>query len=127
MRSGEKSRDERMLAALKVAIDESTDVESLFYAHVTITTAIAEMPVRSIASEHLAEIVSRKWIEKTSPRQVLHGTRAAGAIKAACDANLPPLQKLAGIILSVQEAISIQMPESLQTVFRGLRDTPSIA
>jgi hypothetical protein len=127
MRSGEKSRDERILAALKVASDDNTDVENLFYAHVTITTAIAEMAVRAIAAEPLSKIASRQWREKTGLRQVLHATRAAGPINVACDAVLPPLQKLAGIILAAQEAISIRMPESLATVFRTLRDNPMIA
>jgi tetratricopeptide (TPR) repeat protein len=96
MRAGEKSRDERILAALKVASDDDIDVESLFYSHVTITTAIAETTVRTIAAEHLSEIVSRQWREKTNVRQVLHATRAAGAINVACDMVLPPLQKLGG-------------------------------
>jgi hypothetical protein len=126
MRSGEKSRDERILAALRVASDDDTDIENLFYAHVTITTAIAEIAVRGIAAEHLSEIVSRQWRGKTSLRQVLYATRAAGPINVACDTALPPLQKLAGIILAAQEAISIRMPEPLVAVFQGLRDTPTI-
>jgi hypothetical protein len=127
MRSGEKSTDARILAALKVASDVNTDVENLFYSHVTIGTAIAEMPVRGVAAEHLNKIVSRQWREKTGVRQVLHHTRAAEAINEACDAEVAPLRKLAGIILAAQDAISIRMPESVATVLRTLRDNPPIA
>jgi hypothetical protein len=126
MRSGEKSRDERILAALNVASEENTDIENLFYAHVTITAAISEIAVRAIAAEHFSEIASRQWLQKIGPRQVLQATKAAGQIKAACDAVLPPLQKLVGIVLAVEEAISIRMPESLATAFRKIRDTPTI-
>ena len=45
---------------------------------------------------------------------------ASARFDVACDAVLSPLQKLAGIILPAQEAISIRMPESLATVFRTL-------
>lgn len=126
MRSGSRSFDERTLAALRVASNDEADVESLFYAHVTITAAISEMPVRTIAAAHLTPMVSQQWSSKIAPRGVLESTRSASAIATACNAHLPALQKLARIVLAAHGSITIRLPDSLLGILEDLSKTPRL-
>ena len=126
MRSGTRSFDERTLAALRVASNDEADVESLFYAHVTIASGISEMSVRTIAAAHLTPMVSRQWKSKIAPRGVLESARSASEIATACDANLPAMQKLARIILAAHEAIVIGLPDSLISLLQDWSNKPRL-
>lgn len=125
MRDANNSLDQRLLAALKVATNDDTDIENLFYAHVTITVVAVDQPLRTRFAAHFVEMVSRQWVRKIAPRGVLHSTKAEPTIKVACEADLPPLQKLTGIILAVHEAIAIRIPPAVRSRLAELSRNPT--
>lgn len=123
MKNTSEDDDNRILTALRLGIDETTNPEDLFYSHVILTEYILSNQVGMNLSHPLASIFSKQWILRTQNPALLRTPKlTVPAIMDTCQGNLNSRGKAAQILLAVNDAVSTTLPPEILDRLRKLAE-----
>lgn len=121
MRDEHEDREVRLLAALRVTVEESVEPAALFYAHTILVSSLLQGIWAEDVAEYLAELLARQWLHKTCFRAVLLMPQlTVPDIQAACSGEVGGKQKVAKIILAASNAVSVRLSQELIRQIRNL-------
>lgn len=116
-----ESREKRLVAALRVAIEEEVTPNELFYAHATLAEEMFQSVWSVDVADYLAALVARQWLHITEFRLALRSPRlTVPAIQAACTVEAKGLRKVAHILLAAHNAVSVRLPRDFMEKLRCL-------
>ncbi|PYL09683.1 MAG: hypothetical protein DME33_03325 [Verrucomicrobia bacterium] len=105
----------RTLAAINVASARTVSPEQLFYSQLMILWGLADNPLQRFLGVELGIKFSQQWTEKIKFTGLLKSPRlTVPIIERACSEACPGMQKPARILLAVEPAISLQIPQDVR-------------
>ena len=105
----------RSLAAINVAAAQSISPEELLYSHVMIISALADNVMQRFLGLDLGLKFAEQWLEKVKFSGSLRTPRLTiPAIKDACAEFALGIQKPCRILLAVEPAVSLRIPQPLR-------------
>ncbi|MFH1446020.1 MAG: hypothetical protein ABIG43_01230, partial [Chloroflexota bacterium] len=112
--SGSETRIRRLLASLRVALDESSKPEKLLYAHLMLATELCKGFFSMELANHVASLVERGWLTKIKLPAMLKSPRTTVPdIESACHCESEGFQKAAKILLAASKAVYLSLPEDI--------------
>lgn len=121
MADKDENRDSRLIAALKVGIEEDVTPNEMFYAHTLLASDLLQGPWVKNVADYLARLFSRQWLKKTEFQAVLISPRlTVPEIQAACKSEAGGIRKAAQILLAASNAVSISIPQNIRTQLHNL-------
>jgi len=112
MKNTDENREKRLLAALRLGIDEEVKPDVMFYAHALLVESLLKGPWAEHASDYLAKLFSHYWLLKIQfPTALRMPQFTVPAILSACNSEAKGTQKIAQVLLAVSMAVSIHLPE----------------
>jgi hypothetical protein len=114
----------RSLAAINIAAAQSISPEELLYGHVMIVSALADNVMQRFLGLDLGLKFAEQWLEKVKFSGSLKTPRLTiPAIKNACAEFAPGMQKPCRILLAVEPAVSLRIPQPLREKLIDLAGT----
>lgn len=111
----------RSVAALRVCLEESAPPDELFYAHLILLTRAPRGLSDVDSAGHLAELISRQWLEKIRVPALLRNPRSTvPAIEAATTAPANGAAKAARILVAASDAVNVLVPAYVAAQLRSI-------
>ncbi len=120
MRTQGAKYEKRLAATLRILDSNKTSPESLFHAHMLITTAFIGQLWEGYILQDLAEFLSAQWLEKIESPAMLKMPRiTVPKIEQASKSSETGKKKIGKILLAAQQAVSIRVPTETLQQFRS--------
>jgi hypothetical protein len=118
----------RAIAAINDASAKTLSPDQLFYSQLMILWGMADNPLQRFLGVELGAKFAQQWIEKIKFTGLLRSPRlTVPMIEKACSEVYPAMQKPARILLAVEPAISLRIPEEVRQKLQAWAQLPSIA
>ena len=120
MKTQDAMGEERLVAALKIILNNKTSPENLFYAHTFITTSLIDQTWLDPILTDLAGLLSSQWLEKIKFRAALKTPMlTVPKIEHACYSSATGKKKIGQILLAALQAVSPGGPSELFQKFHS--------
>ena len=108
-------REDKMLASLRVCIDENCNPNMLYYSHCMLVQTLIQSGVwGKEISDYLSELITKQWKTKIQFRAVFRMPNVnIPQIEDACNSDLPSIDKIGKILLAVRNAVNVRLPDEL--------------
>ena len=120
IRSKDAKYENRLIAALKIVHNTRTSPDDLFAAHTFITTSLIGNTLEDPVLNDLADLLSAQWLEKIKLPATLQIPRiTVPQIEGACKGSETGKKKIGQILLTVHQAIPLEVPSTIIQQFRS--------
>jgi len=121
MKDRNGDRQSRLLAAVKVCMDERVTPEALFYAHILLASSLLRGFCAKDVANRLSILLSRHWLREIRFPAALHTPQyTVPNIQAACEIKEEGIKKAAKVLLAASNAVTISTPQELMTLLKKL-------
>lgn len=121
LKNPSEKMEKRMLAALYFGNSDLIGPEDLFYSHIILFQGFNQSPIKHLVASNLSSIFYKQWLKIIeTPALLINPKLTVSDINNACSFKPDGIEKLAGILLAVSNAVNLSVPSEILAQLQNL-------